>query len=1074
MNSRDQIRRERDTRATGSRRLWVYAGVVTVFAAAALWWILRARHPEPPTSLLATAYSERRTLELRFPGSVHTPLRTSRGPAERSHLSRPVALLQAEAIIARALPQHAEEAPWLQAKGRADLLDWNYTAAINTLNRARELSPESASLLIDLASAHFERAEAEARPIDYGQAIELLGRAVDKNPDDLVALFNRALVCERAHLYGQAVNDWQRAVGIDPGDGWGVEARRRLRALEQQLQRHRENQAQLDTSPGGYLRQIDIAGSGHCCADPELYLQQSLTDWLSTAFPVDADAVSRPAREVARKALQALAAALLERHRDPWMRDLLNSGSAPAFPQAARELSAAMRANAEGDPAGALECAKRASALFRSARSQAGALRADFEIVYALQRSAQGARCAQAGEKLATALRPYSWSWCKAQADLEVFSCRGMIGELGQALKAVDRALAVTQAAGYRVLRLRSLGGRAELDSSAGNFAASWVHDQAGLEEYWSGAYPAMRAYQFYDDMSLFAEEFAQWQLARVLSREAVSAMASIGNHSFEAIARNRLARMAFMAGAADEAGQEFARAEALFSGFPPSAAVQVYRMDGEIGMARLEIIRGETARASARLLPLRDTLPATANYPMAMEFYLALAEIGRRANPADQEKYLRSVVAVAEHGLESLNDDRERLRWLRQADHSYRELVLLAWSRRDFRRALELWEWYRGAALRLKRQTDEPANAGIDFAGLSDGPPLPQLDAVAEACPNLKHETVVSYAELAGGFAVWVYDDRGVSGHWIATPDRNLQRTAIRFAKRCADPGSDGEGLRADGRYLYEQLISPISAHLKPERTLLFELDGDLLRVPVQALVTPGGEYFGSTYGIGHSPGLSYLRRLRVMPDLKRARKALVVGSPSIAGDLAESFEPLPDATAEARSVASRFPNALLLTGREATLAAVTRALPDANVFHFAGHSGARTNDAGLLLASESPEGSEPAVLTPASLNSQIAKVCSLVVLSACSTEKLPNDALADPRSVPAALLGAGLPHVVASAWNVDSRATAAFMNAFYDALLSTGSVTDSLRAAETRISRLPATTHPYYWAAFNAWGQI
>jgi CHAT domain-containing protein len=154
-----------------------------------------------------------------------------------------------------------------------------------------------------------------------------------------------------------------------------------------------------------------------------------------------------------------------------------------------------------------------------------------------------------------------------------------------------------------------------------------------------------------------------------------------------------------------------------------------------------------------------------------------------------------------------------------------------------------------------------------------------------------------------------------------------------------------------------------------------------------------------------------------------------------------------------------------------------VLQALPRANLFHFAGHSIAGTGDARLLLAPEDSAQYDPsdlAVLAPTSLTPQILAACSLVVLSACSTDRLSDDALSDPRTVPAGLLGAGVPHVVASSWNVDSRATAALMHAFYDTLLATGSVTGSLRSAEILVSRQTATSHPYYWAAFKTWGEF
>ena len=50
--------------------------------------------------------------------------------------------------------------------------------------------------------------------------------------------------------------------------------------------------------------------------------------------------------------------------------------------------------------------------------------------------------------------------------------------------------------------------------------------------------------------------------------------------------------------------------------------------------------------------------------------------------------------------------------------------------------------------------------------------------------------------------------------------------------------------------------------------------------------------------------------------------------------------FPPLPEADAEARAVGASFRSSTVLTGRQATLRAVLRELPEAEILHFAGHA--------------------------------------------------------------------------------------------------------------------------------------
>lgn len=206
---------------------------LALIAAGSVGWRYWQEARQSPDDLLAQAYSSQRTLEVRFPGASYAPLRQTRGSAGQSRLSRPAPLLRAEAKLARGLAEHPDDPAWLEASGRAELLEWDYEAAIKSFTRAQEAEPASPDLMQDLAMAYFERAEAADRAIDYGTAIDLLGQVLAHRPDDPVALFNRAVASERMFLYQQAREDWQHYLRLDAASGWAAEARRRLADVEQ-------------------------------------------------------------------------------------------------------------------------------------------------------------------------------------------------------------------------------------------------------------------------------------------------------------------------------------------------------------------------------------------------------------------------------------------------------------------------------------------------------------------------------------------------------------------------------------------------------------------------------------------------------------------------------------------------------------------------------------------------------------------------------------------------------------------------------------------------------------------------
>ena len=68
----------------------------------------------------------------------------------------------------------------------------------------------------------------------------------------------------------------------------------------------------------------------------------------------------------------------------------------------------------------------------------------------------------------------------------------------------------------------------------------------------------------------------------------------------------------------------------------------------------------------------------------------------------------------------------------------------------------------------------------------------------------------------------------------------------------------------------------------------------------------------------------------------------------------------------------------------------------------------------------------------------------------------------------------------VVASFWNVDDGATAAFMQEYYQQIINSikkdGTLNrgGALREAQLKLLKNPATASPFYWAAFTLFGDF
>ncbi len=253
------------------------------------------RHqPAAAERLLARAYTEQRTLELRIAGAAYAPPHVSRGPAA-SFTERPRELLEAQALIASQLQSHPSDPAWLQASAQADMLGGSYDAAVQALQRALELEPHSAAILTDLATAYFQRARQEDRKEDFGAAYEYLSRALKLQPDDPVALFNRAIVAEYLFLYQQALDDWEHYLRVDSSSQWAQEARDKANAIREKLKEHQSkatpllSPTQIAAMASGGLppSEVDQRIVDQRIVDERIeeYLHEAVSSWLPQAFP---------------------------------------------------------------------------------------------------------------------------------------------------------------------------------------------------------------------------------------------------------------------------------------------------------------------------------------------------------------------------------------------------------------------------------------------------------------------------------------------------------------------------------------------------------------------------------------------------------------------------------------------------------------------------------------------------------------------------------------------------------------------------------------------------------------------
>jgi CHAT domain-containing protein/tetratricopeptide (TPR) repeat protein len=764
-------------------------------------------------------------------------------------------------------------------------------------------------------------------------------------------------------------------------------------------------------------------------AQDEEYLNVAVTRLLPLYY-------SAPADEGTGRILHRMADALVARHGDTWLRDVLKTPHSAGAAEAFAALGRAVVADDSDDWDRSSADAENAVRLFRSAGSEAGALRAQFEGVYTLQMRSRFARCVSEGSALGQALGRNSYSWLRTQALLESAVCERWAGDFNQAWANHREAIQSALQSRYTVLSLRALFLRSIWQKDTGNVAAAWEGFIKGLDQFWNGSYPLVRAQHLYSELSLLAPRRSSAYSAQAWAKESVETVASLGHPLFETGALHQLALTEMLVGRHDLASGHLQQASAILAKLPGE--------DRQL----LEVAYGiELAEAEAGLRELNEPLALLASFEADAQRSDSLSQLRyaavlgrlrlRQDNYAEAKDLLERALQIGASSRAIL-PEADRLPWVRATGDIYRALVECAiQSGSDARQSWELWSRYRAA---LFNQVSA-ANIGGDVVARGEG--------------------ILSFAELPSGVAAWLGTPRGFYFRWLDPETKVLHDATDRLVRGFANPRSPEAILREDARQLSHWLLDSWDSQLDAVQTVVIESDGPLSSLPWPALVRVNGRYWSEDFAIRIRVGAG--RSAALSPRLASAKRILAVGEPAISGD--QDLPPLPDAEREAKNVSSWFSRPVLLEGPEATLSEVRNHLEAVEVFHFAGH-GYGGDGGGLIL--RGGDGG-PALLTAAEIQDLHLSRCQLAVLSGCATGSGERDGPGDPQSLVWAFLHAGAREVVASLWNLDSAGTQVFMSEFYTAMFSGATADQSLRRAAAAVRAKAEYRHPYYWAGLQ-----
>ena len=268
---------------------------------------------------------------------------------------------------------------------------------------------------------------------------------------------------------------------------------------------------------------------------------------------------------------------------------------------------------------------------------------------------------------------------------------------------------------------------------------------------------------------------------------------------------------------------------------------------------------------------------------------------------------------------------------------------------------------------------------------------------------------------------------------------------------------------IREVGRKLYDIILKPMEKDFsKTSDRVYIVYDRSHPLIPYQML-HDGQRYMAEKYTLVYAPSVSVLKHC-----MERRRpmggKLLALGNP----DLGNPIYDLAYAEDEVKTLAAIYPDSRVLTGAEASEAAVQLLSSDADILHFACHGVIDEDDPKKNHLRLAPDKGNDGFLAADEIM-DLHLQCSLVTLSACDTGRGRIVSGGEVLGLTRAWMYAGTPSVLASLWKVDDRATARLMAAFYENL-KTHDKAKSLQLAQLDMIREGLS--PYYWAAFCLYG--
>jgi CHAT domain-containing protein/Tfp pilus assembly protein PilF len=295
----------------------------------------------------------------------------------------------------------------------------------------------------------------------------------------------------------------------------------------------------------------------------------------------------------------------------------------------------------------------------------------------------------------------------------------------------------------------------------------------------------------------------------------------------------------------------------------------------------------------------------------------------------------------------------------------------------------------------------------------------------------------------------------------------QNYQKTILKSSDALREAN-------ADGRYLYDTIVSP-AASMIPNGAKVFVIpDGGLNGLNFETLLKPEGErlhYWIEDVTLTNANSIRLLSRLDSSSSSTDANNLLLIGNPVSSGS---EYESLPNAPAEVDEIKRHFraDRETVLTQAEAVPSAYGTVRPDRfEYIHFVAHGTASRLsplDSAVVLSTSAGQRGEYKLYAREIVHHPLH--ARLVTISSCYGSGLRAYAGEELVGLSWSFLRAGAHNVIGALWEVNDASTPQLMDQLYGGLESGREPDEALRAAKLAMMHSDGVTRkPMYWAAFQ-----